>query len=192
LQTGTLDPQQEAQIIRHFADLKGKHPAEAALFTTVQELVLTRTIGKLAPDIVGEDYDGVEFRLSDYRGKVVVLVFSGEWCGPCRGEYPYQKFLMDLYKEKPFTVLSVNSDSTLDVARKAKADHDLTYRSWWDGYLEKSQQGPIATAWGVVGWPTIYVLDARGVIRFVNLRQEDLLRGVRQLMEDLERRTAKK
>ena len=49
---------------------------------------------KLAPDIKGEDADGRSFRLSDYRGKVVVLTFSGNWCGPCRATYPEERELV--------------------------------------------------------------------------------------------------
>lgn len=190
LQAGVLSTPQQTRVAQYFDGLIGKHPGDRAFLAGQQELVRTRLIGMTAPDIVGKDYDGKEFHLSDYRGQVVVVVFSGEWCGPCRGEYPFQRLLLELYKDRPFTVLSVNSDSSLDVAKKAKVDHALTYRSWWDGYGAKSTAGPIASAWGVTGWPTIYVLDETGAIRFVNLRQEDLVKGVRQLMSELATKTA--
>ncbi len=149
-------------------------------------------VGSVAPDIVGHDLDGVEFRLSDYRGKVVVLEFSGDWCGICRSEYPYERLMLDLYKNNwPFAILSVNSDSDPALAKQAKAAQGLTYRSWWDGRSTESSAGPIAAAWHVTGWPTLYVLDGDGVIRFVNLRQEDLLKAVRQLVTDQVRRAAK-
>jgi peroxiredoxin len=192
LHTGVLSAEQEARVIRHLDDLKAKHPMDAKLLGAYQDTVRTRMIGQVAPDIVGKDYDGQEFHLTDYRGQVVVVTFSGEWCGPCRGEYPYQRFLLEQYKDKPLTILSVNSDSSLDVAKKAKIDHALPYRSWWDGYGEKATAGPIASAWNVTGWPTIYVLDPKGVIRFFDLRQEDLLKGVKQLMNELQAKTASK
>jgi peroxiredoxin len=144
--------------------------------------VETLTIGKIAPDIIGRDLNGSEFKLSDYHGKVVALVFFGEWCGICRTQYPYERLLLELYKNWPFAMLGVDSDADRDATRKAMSDRGLDYRAWWDGYLADNTGGPIASDWDVSGWPTIYLIDGNGVIRFVDLRQEDLLKGVRQLL----------
>ena len=186
LQTGQLSPVQRDQVLAHFDRIEKAHPSDKAFLDKQRDMVRTRMIGLVAPDIVGKDYNDAEFKLSDYRGKVVVLYFTGEWCGPCRGEYPYQRLMLEVHKEKPFAVVGVNSDSKLDVAKKSKVDNRLEYRSWWDGYVEKkSTEGPIASAWNVTGWPTIYVLDAKGVIRFVNLRNEDVLKAVNQLLREI-------
>ena len=48
-------------------------------------------LGRVAPEIEGRDIDGHRFKLSDYRGRVVVLTFSGTWCGPCEAMYPHQR-----------------------------------------------------------------------------------------------------
>jgi peroxiredoxin len=140
------------------------------------------TLGATAPDIVGTDLDGRALRLSDYRGKVVVVTFSGEWCGICRSEYPYHRFLLELYRDWPFALLSVESGADRDVARRAKIDRGLLYRSWWDGAPRRDAPGTIAAAWGVSGWPTTYVLDEKGAIRAIDPRKEDLLKVVRQLL----------
>jgi len=140
------------------------------------------TLGASAPDIVGTDLDGRALRLSDYRGKVVVVTFSGEWCGICRSEYPYHRFLMELYRDWPFALLSVESGADREVARRAKIERGLLYRSWWDGAPRRDAPGTIATAWGVSGWPTTYVLDEKGAIRAIDPRKEDLLKVVRQLL----------
>ena len=79
--------------------------AEQALFE-LRELA----VGRPAPDIEGEDADGHRFKLSDYRGKVVVLTFSGNWCGPCRAMYPQERELVARLKDRPFALLSVNTD----------------------------------------------------------------------------------
>jgi peroxiredoxin len=185
LQSGRITDEQQARVATHLLEIERQHPADAAMVEAQRRVVGKLTIGKPAPDIVGKDLDGKEFRLSDYRGRVVVLAFSGEWCGACRVEYPYQRLLLELYKDRPFALLSVNSDKDAQVAKRSKADRGLNYRSWWDGYGPKNTEGPIASAWGVIGWPTIYLIDERGIIRFVNLRQEDLLKGVRQLMSQM-------
>jgi peroxiredoxin len=185
LQTGVLSVSQEARVVQHLERAAAEYPGLAAAIARERTRVTSLAVGKPAPDIIGKDLDGQEFHLSDYRGRVVVITFSGEWCGACRVEYPYQRLLMELYRDRPLTILGVNSDKDAQTAREAKVSRGLTYRSWWDGYAEKNTRGPIASAWGVMGWPTTYVIDEQGIIRFVNLRQEDLLKGVKQLMAEL-------
>lgn len=185
LQTGVMSAAQETAVLAAFDGYEKTHPAAAAFLDTQRRMIRTQMIGKTAQEIVGKDYDGVEFRLSDYRGTVTVLYFTGQWCGPCRGEYPYERLMLEVHKNDPFAIVSVNSDDTLETAKKAKADERLAFRSFWDGYVEKkSTHGPIATAWNVTGWPAIYVLDARGTIRFAQLRQEDILKAVNQLLAE--------
>ena len=184
LQTGKLSAAQADRVHSALTAAAGRNPSSAALTGRIWNMVDTLTVGKVAPDIAGRDLDGTEFRLSDYRGKVVALIFSGEWCGICRTQYPYERLLLELYKTWPFAIVGVDSDADRDVARQAMTDRGLTYRAWWDGYLPDNTGGPIATTWDVTGWPTVYVIDGTGVIRFVDLRQEDLLKGVRQLLTD--------
>ena len=184
LDRGIVTPAQEARILAYFDGLAKKHPDAGDGIARAREALALRSVGKPAPEIAGKDLDGVDFKLSDYRGKVVVVYFSGDWCGPCRGEYPYQRLMLEVYKDQPFTILSVNSD-TLDVAKKAKTEKNLPYRSWWDGNQKETTKGPIATAWNVTGWPAIYVIDHTGTIRFVNLRNEDVITAVKQLMREV-------
>ena len=92
--------------------------------------------------------------------------------------------MQDLYKNWPFSILSVETGSSQAVVKQRKADESLRYRSWWDARSDAGGRGTIATAWNVAGYPAIYVLDGRGVIRFVDLRYEDLLKAVRQLVNE--------
>ena len=183
LQTARLTPSQEASVLEHLlslgrANADYRHPIEQA-----NSMVRALTVGKTAPDAAGQDLQGNAFRLSEYRGKVVVLTFSADWCAICRTQYPYYRFMQELYSNWPFAILGVEA-GTREAVSRLKTQHGLTYRSWWDGTGTDGARGPIASAWNVRGWPTTYVLDADGVVRFVDLRDEDLLKGVRQLLAE--------
>ncbi|MHC5540501.1 peroxiredoxin family protein [Singulisphaera rosea] len=136
-------------------------------------------IGDVAPEIDSVDADGKPLRLSDYRGKVIVLTFSGNWCGPCRAMYPQERALVDRLKGKPFAMLSVNTDEDKETLRHSVASGEITWRCWSDG----ASDGPISTRWGVTGFPTIYVLDTDGVIRFKDIRDRRLDEAVESLLK---------
>jgi peroxiredoxin len=137
-------------------------------------------LGKVAPEIEGKDLDGQPMKLSDYRGKVVVLIFCGDWCGPCREMNPQKQELVKRHMDKPFALLEVNSDSDPDDWKRIMKKEGFTWRCWLDG----GQDGPIAMKWNVSHWPTIYVLDAKGVIRHKELRDEPLSKAVDALLAD--------
>jgi AhpC/TSA family len=92
-----------------------------------RELFVIRNlaVGKTAPDIVGDDLDGKPFKLSDYRGKVVVLDFWGNWCGHCIGMYPNERSLVKRLDDMPFALVGVNSDT--DKAELKKSDGKATH-----------------------------------------------------------------
>src|SRR5262249_14298126 len=83
--------------------------------------------GQPAPQTVGTDTDGAKFNLADYRGKTVLLVFCGHWCPPCRQLYPYERELHARFKDRPFAIVGVNSDTDLEKFRQARAREKLTW-----------------------------------------------------------------
>lgn len=184
IQAGRLTPPQETRIASHLSRLGRTMPASAGVFRTAQRVIREFTIGKTAPNIIGKDLEGRPLRLSDHRGKVVVVAFSGEWCGICRTEYPYERLLLELYRNWPFAMLGVDSGDDASEALKSRAAQGLTFPAWWDGPGGGSAPGPIAEAWLVSGWPTTYVLDGEGVIRFIDVRKENLLKAVKQLLDE--------
>jgi thiol-disulfide isomerase/thioredoxin len=121
------------------------------------------SIGQVAPEIQGHDLDGEKLKLSDYRGKVVLLSFWGSWCGPCMQMIPHEQKLAEGMAGKPFALIGVNSDvNPLDGKRVAEK-RKVTWRSFWSG--TNGSDGPIPTAWNVKAWPTVYMLDPKGTIR---------------------------
>lgn len=178
---GRVSPEQAERVLAYFEELKSEHPRSAEMIEEQRRLFAVLTPGMVAQPTVGTDTDGVRFALEDYRGNIVVLVFSGEWCGPCREEYPYQRELMEKYADEPVVLLGVNSDDELATIQEAKVREELHYRTWWDG----STSGPISEAWNVWGWPSTFIMDADGVIRFVNKRQEGMFGAVDRLLEEM-------
>ena len=188
LQKGRLTEDQTAQVVAYFDTVAAEHPDSAELIDRNRYQVMNLMPGRTAPNIVGNDLDGVEFALNDYRDNIVVIYFSGQWCGPCRGEYPYQRFMLELYKDDPVVILGVNSDEEIQTILDAKEEEGLDYRVWWDGHGEVATEGPIATEWNVTGWPSIYVLDENGQIRYAQKRYADVISSVNELLWDLRRR----
>ena len=84
--------------------------------------------------------------------------------------------------DKPFALIGVNSDDVLDVARESVKKNDINWRSFWNG--EDGTMGPIAVKWSVFSWPTVYLIDAKGIIRHKNLRGAELDEAIMKLMAE--------
>jgi len=76
--------------------------------------------------------------------------------------YPHIKSLESNRADEPFVVLGVNSDKDRDDVKKTLVDQKITWRSFWNG---GSTNGPISRAWKITGYPTLFLIDDRGVIR---------------------------
>ena len=98
--------------------------------------------------------------------------------------YPHERSLVKKQEGKPFVLLGINSDDDREEVKKVVAREQLTWRSWWDG---GSTQGPIQVAYDVQHWPTIYVLDHKGVIRYIDVRGEKLDEAIEKLLAEVEK-----
>jgi peroxiredoxin len=182
-QSARLSKSQETRVLAHLDRLGRSRPEAAALVSGPRRVVSALSVGKSAPEIVGRDLEGRQFKLSDYRSKVVLLVFTADWCAICKAQAPYERFLLDKYARWPFAILAVETGSSRDAARQAHAAGPLSHRSWWDEPRQGANGGPIAAAWNVTGWPATYLIDGDGIIQFVDVREESMLIAVRQLVE---------
>jgi hypothetical protein len=95
---------------------------------------------------------------------------------------PHERSLVAKLADKPFALVGVNSDKDRDALKKRLDDEKMTWRHWFDG---GSTGGPIATAWNVSGWPTTYVIDAQGVIRFKDLRNQEAEEAIEKLLAEM-------
>ena len=92
---------------------------------------------------------------------------------------PHEREMVERLKDKPFTLLGINSDSSRSALKKTLEDEKITWPNIYDG---APGQGPIAKRWNVYGWPTIYILDHEGVIRHKDLRDEAMEKAVNELL----------
>lgn len=95
--------------------------------------------------------------------------------------YPHERSLVKRLADKPFALIGVNSDSDREEIKRIITKEKISWRSFWNG---GSPGGPISTAWNVSGWPTIYLIDAKGVIRHKNVRGPELDEAIEALIAE--------
>jgi thiol-disulfide isomerase/thioredoxin len=124
--------------------------------------------GKMAPDFSMADSIGVQKKLSDLRGKYVLLDFWASWCGPCRKENPNVIANYAKYKDKGFTVMSVS----LDFDRKKWIDAIKKDQLVWPNHVSelKGWQTTVLPTYGITGIPFTVLIDKEGKIVQTNLR----------------------
>ena len=120
-------------------------------------------VGCEAPEIEGKDADGVSFKLSDYRGKYVIVIFWGGWCHACHGILPLMNQAAAQLKDKNAVVIGVNTDIETE-AKKALADYQISFRN----VLDNTSSGPNTTLYNLRNFPTLYLIDPKGMIAVKN------------------------
>lgn len=157
--------------------LKTKRQRIADRLPAVQ-FELNHSIGQQAPPIDANDATGKPMRLADFHGKVVVVMFSFKGCGPCEAMYPDNRQLIEELSGEPFAFVGVQGDDTIDTVRESLESETITWRVWWDGEDKR-----LSNQWNIQGWPSTFLLDQRGVIRFRDLRGKELEKAVRSLLK---------
>lgn len=94
---------------------------------------------------------------------------------------PHEKALVQRLIGEPFALLGMNSDGDAETVRKILAENQI---DWRQGILG-STDGGLAKTWNVNSWPTIYVLDAKGVIRYRDVRDQQMEEAVTKLLAEL-------
>ncbi|GHI02904.1 hypothetical protein AQI88_03085 [Streptomyces cellostaticus] len=115
---------------------------------------------RAAPDFTGDSLDGKPLRLSDYRGKVVVLNAWASYCGPCRAEAPELNAAQKHLAAKGVQVLGLNTDTDTASGRSFQQDHRLAYPSFSDPSGRRMLKFPRGSV--PRGVPFTVVIDTRG------------------------------
>ena len=123
-------------------------------------------VGAPAPDFAATDLDGKTVKVSDFRGKVIILDFWAPWCGPCIASMPHTQQVAEQYKDQGVVVLaSCTADSRANFERWVKANQ-AKYPNMIFSHdpLEKSDDRAARKLYGVGGIPQQFIIDREGKI----------------------------
>ncbi len=136
-------------------------------------------VGSVAPDFTAKNPEGKSISLKQSLGKITIVDFWASWCKPCRVENPNVVALYAKFHAKGLNILSVSLDKEASAWKDAIAKDNLT---WNHVSNLKEFEDPIALQYGINAIPTIFVLDAKGVIIAKDIRGEELNAKIASLL----------
>lgn len=113
-----------------------------------------------APDFTLQDSDGNTHRLSDYRGKVVIINFWATWCPPCREEMPAMQRAWEIIQKEDMVMLGINLGEDEDTIFAFTANYPVEFPLLMD------EDSSATRDWPVAGLPTTYIVDPDGNVAF--------------------------
>jgi len=133
--------------------------------------------------VEGVTIDGKRFSTAQWKGKVVLVDFWATWCVPCREELPHTKQLYAAMHDKGFEIVGVSSDEAAEaLERFLAANPDITWPQLFD--RDNPGDSPLGDKFEIDGYPTVLLLDRRGVLRFAGTKVSE--RMVRKLLDEKE------
>ena len=174
-------PKLKAEINEKYGDLVAER----------RSIAEKTAIGKPAPEVVAEDVDGKTVDLSAFKGKVVVLDVWATWCGPCKFYIPHERALVERFKDRPFAFVSISVDQDKQTLIDFLAKETMTWPQWWVGVNSK-----FGDTWDIRHYPTMYVIDADGIIRARELEHHedpmgDIEKTVDGLLKEMDKKAKK-
>lgn len=168
-----------AEARKWYTELAEKHGDTAAAERARGALLRFELTGKQLT-LTGQSLNGRTIDISDYRGRVVLVVFWATWCRPCTEDLPQLKDLYKQYRSQGFEVVGVNLDTTSEPIESYISQHGVPWPHIYEpGGLES---GP-ARQFGIISLPTMFLVDKRGKVLSKNISVADLKSQLPELLE---------
>lgn len=136
--------------------------------------------GQQAEEIALPTPAGDTLRLSSFKGKVVLLDFWASWCGPCRNSNKKVAKLYSKFKNKGFEIFAVSIDANRNNWIKAIRQDKI---NWLQVNDPGDWNARIVAQWNIYGIPTSYLIDKEGKFVAMDLREEDLEKTLKEMLE---------
>ena len=162
--------------------LYAKYPTNRAVqekHTATMAVAVSSNVGAMAPELAFPNPEGKTLKLSDLKGKYVLIDFWASWCGPCRRENPHVVSLYNKYKDKGFDVFSVSLDQNAAAWTKGIETDKLS----WPNHVSdlKGWSSAASKLYGVNSIPATFLVDKEGRIIAKNLRGQELTNALQSI-----------
>ncbi|PKL80513.1 MAG: hypothetical protein CVV25_04185 [Ignavibacteriae bacterium HGW-Ignavibacteriae-4] len=165
------DPIYKEYLIKNINEIIKYKNLDSWIAETAPKAIIQLNLSSMefAPNFSFKSIDEKQYKLSDFKGKWVLLDFWGTWCGPCRGETPHLVKAYDELGGDKFEIISVSSDGGTEVLK----DYIVKNKMKWTNTIElKGYAEGVLKQFGITAFPTLMLVNPDG--KFVKVEQEEL------------------